>query len=61
MNIDRGNRNCYNCERFGYLVRNYRNRRIKGRIGKGKRLEYGKNEQRTENNRQSNLNGREIQ
>jgi len=57
MDIDRGNRNCYNCGEFGYLARNYRNRKIGGRIRKGRRLEYRRNEQRTENNGQSNLNG----
>jgi len=41
MEIDRKNRNCYNCGRFGYLMRNYRNRRTENRIGKGRRLECG--------------------
>jgi len=40
IEVDRGNRNCYNCRRFGYLVRNCRNRRIENRIGEGRRLEY---------------------
>jgi len=50
MDIDRRNRNCYNCEGFGHLARNCRNRGIGSRIGEGKRLEYGRNEQRTGNN-----------
>jgi len=57
MNIDSKNRNCYNCGRFGHLARNYRNRRTEGRIEECRRLEYGRNKQRTENNEQSNLNG----
>jgi len=40
------------------LARNCRNRRIGDRIGKSRRLEYGRNEQRTKNNRQNNLNGK---
>ena len=48
MNVDKG-RNCYNCGRFGYLVRNCRNR--ENRIGEGRRLEYGQGD-----NRQNNLN-----
>ena len=54
MDIDKRHRNCYNCEVFGYLARNCRNRRIGDRIGKGRRLEYERNEQKTENNRLSN-------
>ena len=30
---------------------------MEGRIGEDRRLEYGKNGQRTENNRSNNLNG----
>jgi len=26
MDIDKGNRNCYNCRGFGHLARNYRNK-----------------------------------
>ena len=48
MEIDRRNRNCYNCRRFGHLVRNYKNKRIGGRIGKDRRLEY-----RNKNNKQN--------
>ena len=52
IEIDRENRNCYNCGRFGYLAKNCKNR-IENRIGKGKRLEY-----RNKNNGQNNLNGK---
>ena len=41
MNIDCGNKNCYNCRRFGYLARNCRNKGMGNRIGEGRRLEYG--------------------
>ena len=51
MDIDCGNRNCYNCRGFGYLARNCRNKRVENRIGEKKRLEYG------QNNGQNNLNG----
>jgi len=40
IEVDRGNRNCYNCEGFGHLARNCRNREIEGRIEEGRRLEY---------------------
>ena len=53
MNMDRRNKNCYNCREFGYLARNCRNRGIGDRIGKGKRLEY-----RNKNQGQNNLNGK---
>jgi len=63
ININRNNRNCYNCRVFGHLVRNSKNRGIEGRIGKGRRLEYrnrnnrhkGMIEEGNENN--NNLNG----
>jgi len=42
--MSRENRNCYNCERFGHLARNCRNRRIGDRIREDKKLEYGRNE-----------------
>jgi len=38
MKVDYGNRNCYNCRRFGYLVRNYRNRVTGDKIGEDKKL-----------------------
>jgi len=45
------------------LARNYRNRGTRGRIGEGRRLEYGNrsNEERRriEENRYNNLNGEE--
>jgi len=45
MDVDRReNWNCYNCGGFGHLARNYRNRRVGNRIGKGRRLEYSSNE-----------------
>ena len=60
--MDKENRNCYNYRRFRHIARNYRNRRIGGRIGKGRRLEYKGNEnngqRRVERgNRQNYLNG----
>ena len=58
IDIDRGNRNCYNCKSFGHWARNCRNRGIRDRIGKDKRLKYRGNVQETENNRQNNLNGK---
>jgi len=50
MKVDRKNRNCYNCRGFRYLARNCRNRRIKDRIGEGRRLKYG-----NENNKQRRI------
>ena len=44
MDVDRRNRNYYNCKDFGHLARNYRNRETRDRIKKGKRLEYKGNE-----------------
>ena len=61
MAVDRWNRNCYNCGRFGHLARNYRNRGIENRSRERRRLEYGQdNGQRLRiegENRQNNLNG----
>jgi len=62
MEMDRSNRNCYSCGGFGHLARNYRNRRTENRIGEGRRLEYGGNENNRQRrieggNRQQNLNG----
>ena len=64
MDIDRGNKNYYNCGRFGHLVRNCKNRGIENRIGEERRLEYGNgnNRQRLmikEGNGQNNLNRKE--
>ena len=62
MNIDRNNKNCYNCERFGHLARNCKNGGTGNRIREGRRLEYRNknNEQRRSEgeNRQNNLNGK---
>jgi len=57
IEIDRRNKNCYNCGRFGYLARNCSNRRIENRIGEGRRLEYKWRLVIEGNNKQSNLNG----
>jgi len=63
MEVDKSNRNCYSCRGFGHLARNYRNRGTGGRIGQGRRLEYGNenNGQRRMieggNEQQNNLNG----
>jgi len=51
MEVDCRNMNCYNCRGFRHLVRNCKNKGTKGRIRKGRRLEYG-----DRNNGQSNLN-----
>jgi len=58
MDINQGNRNCYNYRRFEHLARNCRNRGTRNRIKKGKRLEYkGKKERKMIENKQNNLNG----
>jgi len=64
MDVDRReNRNYYNCEGFGHLVRNCRNRRIGERIGQRRKLEYGNENNRQKRveggNKQENLNGEE--
>ena len=59
MDINRRSRNCYSYGGFGYLAKNCRNIRIGGRIRDSRRLKYRRNEQRTEKNRPSNLNGDE--
>ena len=56
MDIDRKNRNCYNCGEFGYLTRNCRNRRMENRIGKRKRLEFRERRMIEGGNGQNNLN-----
>ena len=58
IDVDRGNRNCYNYGGFGHIARNCRNREMREREGKGKRLEYGQMLMIEGNNRQSNLNRR---
>jgi len=59
IDIDRENRNCYSCGRFGHLARNYRNRGIGNRIGEGRKLEYENKRMIKKENGQnnSNLNG----
>jgi len=56
MEVDKGNRNCYNCGGFGYLARNCINRETENRIGKGRRLEYKQRLAMEGNNGQCNLN-----
>ena len=48
IDVDWGNRNCYNYREFEYLAKNCRNKG--NRIGEGRRLEYG------QGNKKSNLN-----
>jgi len=43
MEVDQGNRNCYNCGEFGHIAKYCRNWRTGNRITKEKKLEYGKN------------------
>jgi len=63
IDVDRRKkRNCYNCGKFGYMVRNCRNRGVGSRIGEGRRPEYRRNENNEQRriegrNRQNNLNG----
>ena len=59
MEVDKGNRNCYNCGGFGYLARNCMNRGIENRIGEGRRLEYRQRLTIEGNNGQCNLNEEE--
>ena len=46
IEMNQENRNYYNCGSFGYLARNCRSRRIGGRIGESRRLEYRGNKKR---------------
>ena len=39
MDIDRG-RNCYACGGFGHMAHHYRNKRQRGKVAEGRRLEY---------------------
>ena len=58
MDMDQGNRNCYNCRVFGHLARNCRNRGIGNRIGKERRLKYGQRRMIEGGNKDNNnLNG----
>jgi len=41
IEIDRG-RNCYACGGFGHMACHCRNRGQRGRVAKGRRLEYGR-------------------
>ena len=50
MEVDKGNRNCYNCRDFDYIARNCKNRGTEGKIGEERRLEY-----RNGNNRQKRM------
>ena len=50
IKVNYKNRNYYNCGRFGHLARNCKNRRIEGRIGKGRRLKYRGNNRLYNNN-----------
>jgi len=59
MEIDKRNRNCYNCRKFGNLVRNCRNRGTGNRIGEVRRLEYEQRLATEQNNGQHNLNREE--
>ena len=61
IEVDYGNRNCYNCRGFGHLTRNCRNSGLEDRIREERKLEYknGNNKERKmikERNRQNNLN-----
>ena len=40
IDVDQESRNCYSCKEFGYLAKNYRNKGIRSRIGKDKKLKY---------------------
>ena len=64
MDMDRNNRNYYNCGKFRHLARNCKNKETGDRIRKGRRLKYESenNRQRRiieegQNQRPNNLNG----
>ena len=58
MNVNRNNRNCYNCKGFEHLVRNCKNRGTRDRIREGRRLEYKERRMIKEGNENNNnLNG----
>ena len=40
MEVDRG-RDCFACRGFGHMARHCRNRSMRGRVGKNRRIEYG--------------------
>ena len=40
MEIDRG-RNCYTCGGFGHMAHHCKNQEQRGRMAKGRRVEYG--------------------
>ena len=48
MEVDRGNKNCYNCGSFEHITRHCRNRKTEDRIGEGRRLEYRGNKNNKE-------------
>ena len=57
MDVDKG-RNCYTCGGFGHLARNCRNKGMKNRIGKERRLKYRQRKMIEEENKDNNnLNG----
>ena len=55
IEVNQINRNYYNYEGFRHIARYCRNREIKGRIRKGRKLEYKRNEY----NQNDNLNKKE--
>ena len=57
IEVDRRNRNYYNCREFEYLMKNCRNRRTGNKIGERRRLEYRQRLAMEGNNKQCNLNG----
>ena len=57
MDMNKGNRNCYNYRGFEHLARNCRNRRTENRIGEERRLEYRERRMIEGENKNNNLNG----